>query len=212
MKTHVESAGSNTPPTLPAGVDLSNRFPTDGNPATGTPPSVPGAFLFYSMAAEIENAIAALGKTPDVSNVNQLGQAIIDAINGAVSTNADTVDGKHSADIVNDAVDAVGRRVISQALGANGWRKFSDGTAEAWGYIDVGNIPGGVSTYGVNFPVGLFVSEVYRPVLTIRDMNERMTMMFEIGARFDTTGFDINLYDTASSVQDGKVYWQVEGH
>lgn len=74
MKQVYYSDVSQTPPSLPA--SATEGFPQDGTVSGNAQATVPGAYWFYSIASEIENAIRAGGQTPDASKVNQLAEII----------------------------------------------------------------------------------------------------------------------------------------
>ena len=74
MKQVYYSDVSQTPPSMPA--SATEGYPQDGTVSGNAQATVPGAYWFYSVASEIENAIRAGGQTPDVSKVNQLAEII----------------------------------------------------------------------------------------------------------------------------------------
>jgi len=57
-------------------VSPSVGFPQGGDPATGTPATVPGAFYHYAMAEEMRNVIVNAGLTPNDDELDQFWQAI----------------------------------------------------------------------------------------------------------------------------------------
>ena len=69
-----ESAASATPPTAPA--SPSSGYPTNGNPGTGTPATLPGEFWFHKIGEELRAIITDAGLTPSDSNLTQLLTAI----------------------------------------------------------------------------------------------------------------------------------------
>ncbi|MBL4763522.1 MAG: tail fiber protein [Gammaproteobacteria bacterium] len=52
-------------------------FPHGGDPATGTPATVPGAFYHYAIAEEMRNVILGAGLTPNDDELDQFWQAIL---------------------------------------------------------------------------------------------------------------------------------------
>ena len=74
MKQVYYSDVSQTPPSLPA--SATEGYPQDGTVSGNAQATVPGAYWFYSVASEIENAIRAGGQTPDATKVNQLAEII----------------------------------------------------------------------------------------------------------------------------------------
>ena len=85
MKQVYYSDVSQTPPSLPA--SATEGYPQDGTVSGNAQATVPGAYWFYQVSAEIENAIRAGGLTPDAARVNQLAEIIanIHAASHAVS-------------------------------------------------------------------------------------------------------------------------------
>jgi hypothetical protein len=65
-----ESGASASPPSPPA--SPSAGYPTNGNPGTGTPATVPGEWWFHQIGEELRAVIAAAGLTPDHANLTQL--------------------------------------------------------------------------------------------------------------------------------------------
>jgi hypothetical protein len=69
-----QSAASATPPTAP--VSPSSGYPTNGNPGTGTPATLPGEFWFHKIGEELRAIIADAGITPSDSDLGQVLAAI----------------------------------------------------------------------------------------------------------------------------------------
>jgi hypothetical protein len=61
-----------TPPVSP-----SAGYPVDGNPATGTAPTRPGAYWHYQIQAELAAVLAEAGLTPDPDVLTQLRDALL---------------------------------------------------------------------------------------------------------------------------------------
>lgn len=61
-------------PSAPA--SPSAAYPTDGDPLTALPATIPGAWWFHVVTEEIRNAIVAAGLTPDYEDPTQLALAI----------------------------------------------------------------------------------------------------------------------------------------
>jgi hypothetical protein len=76
-----QAAASATPPADEA--SPSSGYPTDGNPSTPTPATIPGARWFHQVGEEIRAVIAAAGLTPDSTVLTQLRDAIQAMIVGA---------------------------------------------------------------------------------------------------------------------------------
>lgn len=74
MKQVYYSDVSDTAPTLPA--TATEGFPQDGTVSGNAQATTPGAYWFYQVSSELENAIMAGGLTPDAAKVNQLAQII----------------------------------------------------------------------------------------------------------------------------------------
>lgn len=69
-----QSASSASPPAVEA--SPSTGYPTDGNPSTAVPATIPGARWFHQIGEELRNVIASAGLTPSDSDLTQLQQAI----------------------------------------------------------------------------------------------------------------------------------------
>lgn len=78
-----QSASSASPPAVEA--SPSNGYPTDGNPSTATPATIPGARWFHQIGEELRNVIASAGLTPSDSDLTQLQQAIAAMIASGVA-------------------------------------------------------------------------------------------------------------------------------
>lgn len=68
------AAGSATPPAAPA--TPSSAYPTDGDPLTAIPATIPGAWWFHAVTEEIRNTLLAAGITPDYADTTQLAAAV----------------------------------------------------------------------------------------------------------------------------------------
>lgn len=75
-----QAAASATPPAVEA--SPSSGYPTDGNPSTPTPATIPGARWFHQVGEEIRDVIVSAGLTPSDSDLTQLTQAIRRLITG----------------------------------------------------------------------------------------------------------------------------------
>lgn len=78
-----EAGASGMPPTAPA--VPSDGYPTNGDPLSSIPPTLPGAYWFHQVGEEMRAVLAAAGLTPSASNNAQLLEAIqrlIDAQSG----------------------------------------------------------------------------------------------------------------------------------
>lgn len=64
---------------------LSVGYPTNGNPNTGTPATLPGAAWFYMVTAELMSVLTAAEVQPDRNKVNQLLEAINKLIEAAAN-------------------------------------------------------------------------------------------------------------------------------
>ncbi len=69
-----QSAAAGSPPSVPG--SPSSGFPTNGNPGTSTPATIPGDWWFHQIGEELRSVIVAAGLTPTHSAVNQLLAAI----------------------------------------------------------------------------------------------------------------------------------------
>jgi phage-related tail fiber protein len=68
------SGASGSAPVAPASPSIG--FPTAGNPATSTPATVPGPYLYHMIVEELRTVITEAGLIPDQANLTQLSQAI----------------------------------------------------------------------------------------------------------------------------------------
>jgi len=69
-----QSAAAGSPPSVPG--SPSSGFPTNGNPGTSTPATIPGDWWFHQIGEELRSVIVAAGLTPTHSAVNQLLAAL----------------------------------------------------------------------------------------------------------------------------------------
>lgn len=83
MDRYWEANAIATAPPVPPGT--SGVYPTDGNPATVTPPTTPGAWWYHSITEEIRNAIVKLGGVPNFTQVDQLANLLVASIASAIS-------------------------------------------------------------------------------------------------------------------------------
>lgn len=127
-----QAAASATPPAAEASPSIG--YPTDGNLATPTPATTPGAFWFHQIGEEIRAVIAAAGLTPSDATLTQLRDAIQAMIVGA-----------QKAVIVNNATFeasvADGEAVRWDSANSRFDEAIADGTANnrAVGIADVTN-------------------------------------------------------------------------
>lgn len=68
------SGASGSPPAAPASPDAG--YPSNGDPGTGTPATVPGDYWFYQIQAEFADLMDEVGITPDHETLTQLVSAI----------------------------------------------------------------------------------------------------------------------------------------
>jgi hypothetical protein len=128
MKMLFESGASGTPPAAPS--PGSAGYPSDGDLATSTPPTIPGAYAFYQLFQELLTVINAAGITPDASDLGQLKAAL-------------------------DALYAGGSSFVS-SFATNGYQKFPGGLILQWGtYTSDISVPSGSapSPVTVTFPI-----------------------------------------------------------
>ncbi|WP_233863470.1 hypothetical protein [Paraburkholderia adhaesiva] len=83
MDRYWETNALATAPPVPSGT--SGTYPTDGNPATVTPPTTPGQWWYHQITEEIRNAIVKLGGVPDFTKVDQLANAILASVSESIS-------------------------------------------------------------------------------------------------------------------------------
>ena len=90
-----------TPPTLPG--TAVKGYPQDGNLATNTPATIPGAYAFWQIFDELLSVVTAAGLTPDPSNLTQVAAAVQQLATGIANTAASSAE---SAAITAAATDA----------------------------------------------------------------------------------------------------------
>lgn len=78
MQSVYQSGVSDAPPSPPAGGSVG--FPRPGDPISGTPATLPGAYWHYMVTTEILNVITAGGLTPSATTLTQLRDAIAQMI------------------------------------------------------------------------------------------------------------------------------------
>lgn len=69
-----QSAASATPPAAEA--SPSSGYPTDGNPSSAVPATIPGAHWFHQIGEELRKVITDAGLTPSAADLTQLSGAI----------------------------------------------------------------------------------------------------------------------------------------
>ena len=70
MKFEFFADAVDTPPSRP--VNPSVGYPSNGDPATGRPPTTPGAWFFYMLMVEFETLLKNNGIEPSAENLHQL--------------------------------------------------------------------------------------------------------------------------------------------
>jgi hypothetical protein len=75
-----QSGAAASPPDVES--SPSSGYPIDGDPGTGTPPTIPGARWFHQIGEELRNVIVGVGLVPDDENLGQLKSAIQRMIDG----------------------------------------------------------------------------------------------------------------------------------
>ncbi|MEF3074138.1 hypothetical protein V2P20_03780 [Methylobacter sp. Wu1] len=109
-----QAAASASPPDPEA--SPSTGYPTDGNPATATPATIPGAAWFHQIGEELRAVIEAAGLTPSNGVLDQLLTALRSA--GVFQTQLAT---DNSTKV---ATTAWAKQGFSVSLGANGYIVF----------------------------------------------------------------------------------------
>ncbi|WP_175950388.1 hypothetical protein [Burkholderia sp. BCC0405] len=151
MDHYWENAGVPQPPPVPTATQ--GTYPTDGNLPAAVAPSTPGAWWYHQITEEIRNAIIRLGGTPDFTQVNQLGNALVASIASAVSSVTQQLAKVATSGSYNDlsnkpAIQApLGFTPVQQGGGVNqggnkvyvGWRT-SGGVAVTVDRTDQGNV------------------------------------------------------------------------
>lgn len=139
----------------------SEGYPSPGNPASGIPATVPGAYHMYAITEEMRNVIVQAGLTPDYEDLTQFSQAIQTLVAPKASqaeVDAGTIDTKF-------VTPQKLRFGFSSLFSTNGYVAFPSwlgGFIIQWGYVT------GVTTTGTpyNFPMafttacyGVFVQD-----------------------------------------------------
>lgn len=115
MKNVWEQGAVSTPPTAPSTPSVG--WPTDG--VLGSqPPTIPGAYLFYMLVAELMNLVIGAGLTPNASDVTQVFTAVETIVNTAVSGLQTTIAGWFTG--------------TNQSYTANGYQKLPGGGIWNW--------------------------------------------------------------------------------
>lgn len=131
MDRAFESAALVTPPTPPASPSLG--YPTNGNPGTGTPATIPGDWWYHMLTEELRNVIVAAGLTPDRTAVNQLLQALPGAL--------------------------ASRPEMARSLVGNGYQKLPGGLILQWG-SSVATSAGAAFMFPLTFPTDCYAFAV----------------------------------------------------
>lgn len=127
MERVTRSTNTDTKPAVPVGEGIGGYF-TPGNPATGTPATVPGYEWFNRVQEEIVTAIEAAGLVLDPADDTQLTQAILaliaaNAVGGPGEAFTDTtgvaivLDGNGDAVLQNTATGTVAFTAPNLAAG-----------------------------------------------------------------------------------------------
>lgn len=188
MKSSWEAGAIGTPPPAPS--SFSNGYPTEGDPSTAVPPTLPGAYWFYMVTQEIVNAITAAGLTPSTSTLNQLTTAIA-ALSAVLSVNGRT-------GAVTGVVDTAAFTGSNQSLATPGYQKLPGGLILQWGTTSVTNGSTATFTFPVAFPTACVFADVqfatnpYAGATTegVLTVNSKSASNCVIGNQFtgDTTG------------------------
>ncbi len=138
-----ESASNAAPPVVPASPSVG--FPTNGNPATAIPATVPGAYWYYQIAEEMRHVVTDAGLTPDETDLTQLNQGIrilsnTEGLKTFLSVTAMITDTKLK---IGQLVYCLGYNSIGDG-GANIFKIVGTGTGTVDGgrYIDLTGITG----------------------------------------------------------------------
>lgn len=78
MDRYWESHSATAPPPVPA--SNPGGYPTDGDPVTGVTPTTPGQYWYHMLTEELRNALVSLGVVPDYTKTDQLGLALLAAL------------------------------------------------------------------------------------------------------------------------------------
>jgi hypothetical protein len=195
MKNTWSSGASGTPPAAPGSPSVG--FPTDGDPATATPPTTPGAYWFHQITMEIVNAITAAGLTPSQSTLTQLRDAI--AVLASPAAPVQSVNGRTGA--VTGVVDTSSFTGGNQSLASPGFQKLPGGLILQWVSTAVGDIASGGGTVGsVVFPTTFPTAILMPPLLSIVDATSSPALAAVVTSS-TTSGFAYRVQEWAASVQ-----------
>lgn len=73
LSSYAASAGASAP-TAPSSPSIG--YPSDGNPTSGAPATIPGAYWFYQVQQEIHHLLTTAGITPAAGTLTQLAAAV----------------------------------------------------------------------------------------------------------------------------------------
>lgn len=131
---------STTAPTAPTGGV--KGYPQDGDITSGKAPTVPGAYAFWQLFAEMLNLVVTAGETPDVSNLTQVAAAVqtisntaaasaqVAAITAAATDATTKANSAHSAAVSDVNAEFTGTH--QQLTIAGGWQDIPGGQIHQW--------------------------------------------------------------------------------
>lgn len=182
--------GATAAAALPAAAAVSGTpgYFTSGNPSTATPPTVPTQDWCNTMQEELASVVEWAGLTLDKANHGQLLAAL-------------------QAKFVLAAGGGAG-----SLLAVNGWRRYSDGFIEQWGYVPASLTSEGTAsiTFPIAFPTACF--GVYGHIVNSGSSVSGNTIVQEVS--LSLTGAVLMIQDQNSGFSDatGGFRWFSRGH
>jgi len=221
MKNIWAADAAASPPTAPSIPSVG--YPTDGNPVTAVPPTLPGAYWYHMITSELLAVIVAAGLTPDGADLNQLLDALDERYSNAVtSVNGETGDVVGLAPLASPALTGTptinGSAALAlasftgsnQSLSASGYQKLPGGMILQWGKVTVNFGTDVTVTFPAAFPTACYAA---LPVM-IGYPGAQIESGGTVSAAASASSFVIHhswIGDGAGSPQDCDFYWLAVG-
>lgn len=142
-----QAAAIATPPAAEA--SPSTGYPTDGNPGSGVPATVPGAAWFHQIGEELRAVLVAAGITPSATDLTQLLAALRSA--GVFQTPA----------LGDRTTKAATMACFSQEFGStiasSGYQKLPSGLIIQWGSANSSASADAAVSFPIAFPTSVFI-------------------------------------------------------
>lgn len=139
-----QSAASVNPPAAEASPSIG--YPTDGNPATATPATVPGAAWFHQLGEELRSLQLAAGLTPSNSDLTQLLQALRSSGVFQTQSVGDQTTKAATTAFVNPG----------HLLSSIGYLKLPCGLIMQWGMVTTDGGGAGYVSFPISFPSAIY--------------------------------------------------------